>query len=108
MIFSAKSLSKVILIFFVALQLGACSKNVNQGASSRYNNQSVSANRKKGDFKSKTVSKFKPKTKRDFRREEAMKNDPRFTDHLYFGHKKPPKKRPVGKQKYCKECGIRH
>lgn len=26
----------------------------------------------------------------------------------YFGHKKPPKIRPIGKRKYCKICGIRH
>ncbi len=33
------------------------------------------------------------------------------TDYLkppYFGHKKPPKIRPIGKRKYCKICGIRH
>lgn len=26
----------------------------------------------------------------------------------YFGHKRPPKKRPAAKMKYCKVCGIRH
>jgi hypothetical protein len=26
----------------------------------------------------------------------------------YFGHKKPPKIRPLEKRKYCKICGIRH
>ena len=26
----------------------------------------------------------------------------------YFGHKRPPKIRPIGKRKYCKVCGIRH
>ena len=26
----------------------------------------------------------------------------------YFGHKKPPKIRPIEKRKYCKVCGIRH
>lgn len=26
----------------------------------------------------------------------------------YFGHKRPPKVRPIGKRKYCKVCGIRH
>jgi hypothetical protein len=26
----------------------------------------------------------------------------------YFGHKKAPKIRPIGKRKYCKICGIRH
>lgn len=40
---------------------------------------------------------------------DARKYDkPQFTDPLYFGHKKPPKKRKVGKKKFCKECGIVH
>lgn len=26
----------------------------------------------------------------------------------YFGHKRPPKKRPPGKQKFCKICRIKH
>ncbi len=26
----------------------------------------------------------------------------------YFGHRKPPKIRAIGKRKYCKICGIRH
>ncbi|MCY4418368.1 MAG: hypothetical protein OXB93_00780 [Cytophagales bacterium] len=34
--------------------------------------------------------------------------DPRYTDPEYFGHKKKPEKRPVGKKKYCEECGIVH
>lgn len=26
----------------------------------------------------------------------------------YFGHKRPPKIRPMGKRKVCKVCGIKH
>ncbi|MEO1051101.1 MAG: hypothetical protein AAFX87_10755 [Bacteroidota bacterium] len=33
---------------------------------------------------------------------------PQYSNALYFGHKKPPKKRPKGKRKLCKECGIVH
>lgn len=33
---------------------------------------------------------------------------PQYSDPLYFGHKKKPKKRPPGKKKYCHECGIMH
>lgn len=33
---------------------------------------------------------------------------PQYSDPTYFGHKKPPKKRPPGKRKFCKECGIVH
>lgn len=33
---------------------------------------------------------------------------PQYSDPSYFGHKRPPKKRPLGKRKFCKECGIIH
>ncbi len=33
---------------------------------------------------------------------------PQYSDPSYFGHKRKPKKRPVGKRKFCKECGIVH
>ncbi len=33
---------------------------------------------------------------------------PQYSNPLYFGHKRPPKRNPVHKMKYCKECGIRH
>jgi hypothetical protein len=35
-------------------------------------------------------------------------NKPQYTDPLYFGHKNPPKKRPVHKMRFCAACGIRH
>lgn len=38
---------------------------------------------------------------------EEMKK-PQYSDKMYFGHKRPPKKRPVHKRKFCKECGIVH
>lgn len=37
---------------------------------------------------------------------ELMK--PQYTDPMYFGHKRPPKKHKPGKMKFCKVCGIRH
>jgi hypothetical protein len=33
---------------------------------------------------------------------------PQYSDPTYFGHKKKPKKRPPGKKKFCKECGMNH
>ncbi len=33
---------------------------------------------------------------------------PQYSDPTYFGHKNPPKKRPPGKKKFCKECEIVH
>ena len=49
----------------------------------------------------------------DQRRKDRQKlmqelKKPQYRDPSFFGHKKKPKKRPVGKQKLCKECGIYH
>jgi hypothetical protein len=41
-------------------------------------------------------------------REEKLKAKPQYSDPMYFGHKRPPKKNKRGKLKYCKECGIKH
>jgi len=40
-------------------------------------------------------------------REKEMQK-PQYSDPTYFGHKRKPKKRPPGKKKLCKECGIKH
>jgi hypothetical protein len=54
-------------------------------------------------FRKKIADKQKQKSK------ELKKADkPQYTDPLYFGHKKPPKKRKHGKKKLCKECGLVH
>ncbi|HEY3405100.1 MAG TPA: hypothetical protein VGK59_17045 [Ohtaekwangia sp.] len=42
------------------------------------------------------------------RKNERMSETPQYSDPTYFGHKRPPKRRPPGKMKYCKVCGIRH
>ena len=42
------------------------------------------------------------------RKNEKMLMTPQYSDPSYFGHKRPPKRRPPHKMKYCKECGIRH
>ena len=43
-----------------------------------------------------------------YRKAEKEMRKPQYSDPSYFGHKKPPKRNPPGKLKYCKECGIRH
>jgi hypothetical protein len=35
-------------------------------------------------------------------------DEPQYTNPLYYGHKRPPKRHEVHKMRYCKECGIRH
>jgi hypothetical protein len=42
------------------------------------------------------------------RKNEKMLDKPQYSDPSYFGHKRPPKKRPPHKMKFCKECGLRH
>jgi hypothetical protein len=42
------------------------------------------------------------------RKNERMMDKPQYSDPSYFGHKRPPKKRPPHKMKFCKECGLRH
>jgi hypothetical protein len=39
---------------------------------------------------------------------ERSADNPRNNDPTYFGHKRPPKKRPPEKMKFCKVCLIRH
>lgn len=42
------------------------------------------------------------------RKNEKLMLKPQYSDPMYFGHKRPPKKRKPGKMKFCKECGMRH
>ena len=43
-----------------------------------------------------------------YRKNEKNMSTPQYVDPTYFGHKRPPKKRPPNKMKYCKVCGLRH
>lgn len=42
------------------------------------------------------------------RKSERMMEKPQYSDPMYFGHKRPPKKRKASKMRFCKVCGIRH
>ncbi len=42
------------------------------------------------------------------RRNEKLLMTPQYSNPLYFGHKRAPKKHSYKKMKFCKECGIRH
>jgi hypothetical protein len=48
------------------------------------------------------------KLRKKQRREARMASKPQYNDPLYFGHKRPPKKRPLGKRKFCEVCQIKH
>ncbi len=53
------------------------------------------------------IARMKENAKRH-NKEGKMSDKPQYSDPLYFGHKKKPKKRKNGKKKFCKECGLTH
>lgn len=55
------------------------------------------------EFRGRLQKVYKQKAK-----EEKLSEKKRYKDPTYFGHKRPPKKRKPGKQKFCKECKIKH
>ena len=46
--------------------------------------------------------------KRKYKKMERQMKKPQYSDPSYFGHKRKPKIRQVGKRKFCTECGITH
>lgn len=55
------------------------------------------------EFRERVSESYKKRAKQERKADKA-----RYKDPTYFGHKKPPKKRPPGRQKFCKECGMKH
>ena len=45
---------------------------------------------------------------KDKKKSVKILKKPQYSDKSYFGHKRPPKKRPLAKRKLCKTCGIVH
>ena len=67
--------------------------------------------KKYGSLEAKAVQEYQQRMKanaKKYRKIERIKDKPQYSDPSYFGHKRKPKKRPVGKRKLCKECGIVH
>lgn len=56
------------------------------------------------DFRARMEKVQRKKAKEEYK----MASKGQYSDPSYFGHKRPPKKRPVGKQKFCKVCKIKH
>ncbi len=48
------------------------------------------------------------KIAKERRKAARLADKPEYNNPIYFGHKKPPIKRPPGKQRFCKECGMKH
>lgn len=61
--------------------------------------------------KAEEVAAFRKRMKKVYKqkaKEEKLAKKPEYSDPSYFGHKRPPKKRPPGKQKFCKVCKMKH
>jgi hypothetical protein len=68
-------------------------------------------NRKRGKITYNAERKFYERMEDIAKAEKKAEKEfskPQHSDPLYFGHKKPPKKRSPKRMKYCKVCGIRH
>ena len=62
-------------------------------------------------LEAKAVQEYQQRMKqnaRKYNKIEKQKKKPQYSDPMYFGHKRKPKKRPVGKRKFCKVCQIVH
>ncbi len=54
---------------------------------------------------------YEERMKANAKRHKKMRKKMRkreYSDPTYFGHKRPPKKRPPGKKKFCKICELVH
>lgn len=59
----------------------------------------------------KKIEEYEERMEANARKQRKMAKEmekPQYSDPSYFGHKKKPKKRPPGKKKFCKECGMYH
>lgn len=57
------------------------------------------------------VEEYEQRMKANVRKHKKVAKEltkPQYSDFSYFGHKRKPKKRPVGKRKFCQECEIVH
>lgn len=110
-----------LLILSLFISFGSIAQNTRSTANPtapRATYQNAKKKKKKGMFA--FLKKDKPKNEvAEFRarihkvykqkaKVEKQLEKPRYSDPSYFGHKRPPKKRPVGKQKFCKVCKIKH
>lgn len=113
-----KFLSCVLFILFFATGLVSAQTSRDVGSSSQkqgaqYNTkQKVKKGKKlkKGKY-DQLVDEYEDRMKANAKAHKKAAKEmekPQYSDQSYFGHKRPPKKRPLGKRKFCKECGIVH
>ncbi len=68
----------------------------------------AAAKSKTTKFDAQPYNAFTDKRRDKNRKKAADLDKPQYSDPMYFGHKRKPKKRPPGKRKLCKECGLTH
>lgn len=83
------------------------------GASAMAEKRSSRKSKKKSNYKTQAdlVKEYEERMEANakrYKKEAKLAEKPQYSDPIYFGHKKKPKKRPVGKRKFCKECQIVH
>lgn len=89
------------------------SKKQDENAIFRSSGKSKKSKKNKIETKSyfETRKEFEKRMKKvaeEYRKKQRKMEKPQYSDPTYFGHKRKPKIRPVGKRKLCKECGIVH
>ncbi len=90
--------------------VGSKKKSVKKAGSKKFvlfNKKKKSPYKTADQLQEEYVARMKENSKRRDK-EEKMADKPQYSNPLYFGHKKPPKKRKNGKKKFCKECGLTH
>lgn len=85
----------------------AASSGVEQRKAMKKKGRKAAAAKTHDDLVKEQQDRMEANAKR-YKKEAKMAEKPQYSDPSYFGHKKKPKKRPVGKRKFCKECGIVH
>lgn len=116
-----------LLALFVFASIAAYSQSKNTDTSrgrdqaeydrgATYQTQTKKAKKKKSKYSlageyDKKVEEYHKRMEANAQRNQKIAKEmekPQYSDPTYFGHKKPPKKRPPGKKKFCKECGMTH
>ena len=113
----------VLLFFLSAISFGAYSQDSRNPESShnyvelKYTSTQLQAMREAirehpyTKYYDRLIDEYHQRMKDNVKKYKVMQREmqkPQYSDPMYFGHKRKPKKRPVGKRKYCKECDIVH
>jgi hypothetical protein len=109
-----------VVVFFIMISVGAFAQTTRDVGPPKPQNPVYQAKKetkfsflhfKKSKGQQDDAEEFHTRMKKVFKEKakiEKKMQKPQYTDPSYFGHKRKPKKRPNGKKKFCKECGLTH